>query len=118
MNIDIYQSEKVTDRFGYWPMFCDSKIRYFSIDTFKKSINLMLFYIDSDKNISASIGLDFQSVLNVELSDFLDENVIDELSIKVEGSRYLVEIFGCYGLHGSFSCDTVRVNSTEINPKK
>lgn len=109
MNIEILQSEKVIDLFGYWPMFCDSKICAFSVDTITKSIQLVLFYIDSDKGINATIELAFKSTSDIELNDFLDENILDELSIVKNSFGYTVEVIGCYGLNGSFLCESIEV---------
>jgi len=97
---------KVIEHFGYWPEFCDAKIKSFSNDS--GVINITIDYIDSDQSKSALIDLKFSDVSQVELSELKSENVIDLL--KISGNEpYEVVIEPCYGLGGAFKCSTIEV---------
>ena len=97
---------KVIEHFGYWPEFCDAKIKSFSNDS--GLINMSIHYIDSDQSKSATIDLRFSDVSQVELSELKSENVIDLL--KISGSEpYEVIVEPCYGIGGSFTCSSIEV---------
>jgi hypothetical protein len=103
----IENAEKVSSYFGYWPEFCDAKIESFSYNS-SGIIELSIFYIDADLNKTAHIALQFSGVTEVSLSDLFSENVIDEISIEGTGP-FNISIESCFGLGGSFKCDSVRV---------
>ena len=104
----IQNSEAVISYFGYWPQFCDGKIRRF---TFEKagSIGLTISYIDSDQDKRALVEIQFSGVFDVDLHDLHSENVLDNLNISADTSPVRIELEACCGLRGAFSCETVEV---------
>ena len=108
-------SDKLMSIFGYWPEFCDAKIKSLvfsksSIDG--DSIQFLISYIDSSLSLKAVISLIFKEVENLNLSDLMNENVLDELLIQTSStnSMYIdVELVSCYGLCGSFICRSVEL---------
>ena len=102
----IKNDSKLIEHFGYWPEFCDAKIKSFSNDS--GVIKILIHYIDSDQSKSATIYLKFSDVSQVELSELKSENVIDFL--KISGNEpYEVVVEPCYGLGGTFKCSTIEV---------
>lgn len=103
----IKNREKVTDIFGYWPQFCDARFISFSYEN-ANQINVSIFYIDVDKSKEATISISFIDVSEVQLTDLLSNNYIDEILI-TETTPHVVTIDGCYGLNGSFKCVGIEV---------
>jgi len=103
----IANSGIVINHFGYWPSFCDARIEAINY-SLPGTIELTLFYIDSDKNKSAHIALRFSGVAQLELNGLCSDNVIDELVIQA-GKPLSVQLVGAYGLSGSFSCSGAEV---------
>ncbi|MGZ8252140.1 MAG: hypothetical protein ACXW1P_06875 [Methylophilaceae bacterium] len=110
----IENAEQVSSYFGYWPEFCDARIESFS---FKKSgsIELCIFYIDTELDKSAYINLQFNGVIEVTLSDLFSENVIDEMLIAGTGP-FTIKIEPCYGLGGSFKSSSIEVVNFNAYP--
>lgn len=112
--MDIKNDSKLISLFGYWPQFCDAKITFFSSTKNRNEgrvISVILSYIDADKSVGADVELFFSGVTQLDMSDFTDENVLDELIIsEVSGSGLqLVQFFSCCGLSGDFNCEIVEV---------
>ncbi|WP_226646901.1 Imm50 family immunity protein [Microbulbifer variabilis] len=107
--------DKVEEYFGYWPKFCDAKIEEFVLEPATKKIKITIFYIDSDMGKKGRVVLIFNGTLNVQISDCLDENVVDEISIRKVKEGYSIGIVACYGLNGKFTCKSV---STSIEAVK
>jgi len=105
----IKHAEIVESYFGYWPLFCDGKIKDLTI-TQPGTITLVILYIDAEKHRDAEIGLKFSGVTDVDLSELRSENVIDTLCIPEEFPAQ-VTLEACYGLAGSFKCAAVEVIS-------
>ncbi len=103
----IKNKELVTSHFGYWPEFSDGKIDRLVFDK-TGTIELVIRYIDSEKQKSAHIGLRFSSVSDVILTELRSENVIDSLLISGETSHN-ISIEACYGVDGSFMCKDIEV---------
>lgn len=110
-NLSIIDIARVVDVFGYWPQFCDAKLRSFLIDLEKECINIVLFYIDVDKSLSRLITLKFDQIQDVKLNDIFSENVFDSVTINHDdNNQFKVDISGCYGLNGGFSCSKIFVD--------
>ncbi|MCH9692235.1 MAG: immunity 50 family protein [Gammaproteobacteria bacterium] len=103
----INNKEKVTDIFGYWPEFCDVKIKEVHFQDLEK-LYLVIFYIDCEQGKRAEITITFSDLSNVLLSDLMSDNVIDLLSIS-ETAPYNIEIEACCGLNGTFTCSNIAV---------
>ncbi len=103
----ISNSSPVESYFGYWPNFADGKIELFAFEKIG-SIKLKIFYIDAHLHKQATVSLLFQGVSDVQFSELLSENVVDELQIGV-GSPIQVVLESSYGLCGSFVCCSVTV---------
>ncbi|HQS59824.1 MAG: hypothetical protein B7Y56_15780 [Gallionellales bacterium 35-53-114] len=103
----VENAEKVLSYFGYWPDFCDAKIESFSYNK-AGTIELCIFYIDSNLAKSADVNLRFNGVSEVALDNLFSENVIDEISFEGSGP-FTVTIDGCYGLEGSFKSKSIEV---------
>ena len=116
-NIDysFKNSQRVINNFGYWPEFCDAKITKFKFSKTSKdicSLFLHICYIDSDQNKKAFIGIRFDDVTELNINNIFNENVLDELIIikdKTNPPRYNIEIIGCYGINGEFTCKGIEV---------
>ena len=108
----IENSECVASYFGYWPDFADAKIARFCLSD-RGEILFDLFYVDAEQSKAATIALQFNGVADVELTDLMAHNVLDQLSIE-GGSPLVVGIAACYGLSGSFKCASAQV--TELRP--
>ncbi|MCK7599187.1 immunity 50 family protein [Microbulbifer sp. CAU 1566] len=98
-----YQKE-VVSYFGYWPVFCDAPIKAFREEG--GAIELVLEYIDSNKNIQGTVSISFYGVTGNSLSEYEPSSVIDTLKI-LEGKQFWVSIEPCYGMGGSFKCTSV-----------
>lgn len=115
MGFSIFGSEKVIDFLGYWPKFCDAKLNAFCFnnDDNECSVRVKIFYIDSDSMKSVLVEIIFGDVSDLALNDVLSENVLDELVIDsrnvAASSKYKITLDSCYGVHGNFSCRTVKV---------
>jgi hypothetical protein len=96
-----YQSE-VASHFGYWPEFCDAPILSFKIDD--TTLNLRLRYIDSDKKRRAEIEFTFHGLSDVDMDEFVENSVIDTLTILRAGSHHSISIEPCFGFGGTFKC--------------
>ena len=103
----VENAEKVLSYFGYWPKFCDAKIESFSYSK-AGTIDLCVFYIDSNLAKSADVNLRFNGISEVALNNLFSENVIDEISFEGTGP-FTVTIEGCYGLEGSFKSKSIEV---------
>ena len=103
----VENAEKVLSYFGYWPEFYDAKIESFSYSK-AGTIELCIFYIDSNLAKSADVNLRFNDVSEVALDNLFSENVIDKISFKGTGP-FIVTIEGCYGLEGSFKSKSIEV---------
>lgn len=97
---------EVIEKFGCLPEFCDSEIRSISFSLDNRSIVIVLFYIDSDKDISAEFKIDFFQVSNLSLSNLRDRNYIDRLAFESDG-KFSVWIESSYGLGGRFDCGRI-----------
>ena len=109
----INHAEKVESYFGYWPLFCDGKIKSFAFAR-TGTIALVITYIDAKKQRGAEVNLMFFDVTEVELSELRSENVIDALRIPEEFPA-TVTLEACYGLEGSFRCAAAEVLSVMPN---
>lgn len=110
----IAHAEKVESYFGYWPLFCDGKIK--SLTYIQPSvITLAISYVDAEKQKAAEVTLTFSRVTDVGLSDLRSENVIDALRIP-EAFPAQVTLEACYGLAGSFKCVAVEVSCVLAKP--
>jgi hypothetical protein len=103
----VENAEKVLSYFGYWPEFCDAKIESISYNK-TGTIELCIFYIDSNLAKSAEVNLRFNGVSEVALDNLFAENVIDEISFEGTGP-FTVTIEACYGLKGSFKSKSIEV---------
>ena len=103
----IAESHQVESYFGYWPEFADGKIERFAFLR-SGSIELSISYIDGEKQVGATVSLKFSGVSEVDLSELRSENVLDALRISA-GVPVQVSIEACYGLYGSFCCESVEV---------
>jgi hypothetical protein len=118
----VKNGEKVKSLFGYWPQFCDARVVALSIKRLASknhSLTISLSYIDSEKSVAAEIEVSFFGVSAINLSDFFDDNVLDELSITESSSRegcFDVSMLACCGLTGSFKCELVEVTSLKDFP--
>ena len=104
----IKNRELVTSIFGYWPTFADAKFYEFKYSYKSREISASIYYIDADQNKRALIALKFGGVTEVQLTDIISENVIDEIQISNE-SPHVIEIEACCGLCGSFKCMNIEV---------
>jgi hypothetical protein len=110
----ITRAEEVESYFGYWPLFCDGKIK--SVAYVQPStIVLAISYVDVEKQKAAEVTLTFLGVTDIELSELRSENVIDALRIPQELPAQ-VTIEACYGLEGSFNCSAIEVSSVVAIP--
>jgi hypothetical protein len=105
----ITRAEEVESYFGYWPLFCDGKIKSLAYVQ-PGTIALAISYVDVEKQKAAEVTLAFLGVTNIELSELRSENVIDALRIPQELPAQ-VTIEACYGLEGSFKCSAIEVSS-------
>ncbi len=115
----VIHAEKVTRLFGYWPQFCDTRVISLSISRLINKIHLLtttLSYIDAQKNIAADIELTFVGVSDLNIGNFMDDNILDELSVvfPVIGESLEVNIEACYGLSGTFKCEQIEVTSLKV----
>jgi hypothetical protein len=102
--------DKVIALFGYWPQFCDAKLLKLNFDFINMGVEMIIHYIDSDKNIQSKIKLYFSQVSEFGIHDIMEDNVFDELSIKPITSHSIqVRLDSCYGLNGSFRCKSAEV---------
>lgn len=109
---EIENGESVESIFGYWPKFSDGNITKISLDGSSSNLRVSIYYIDSDKNKSAEVGLIFSGVKDMELNEVREYNVLDELVIEKTGnskSSYNVEFVGCFGATGQLSCKGIGV---------
>lgn len=104
----IKYADKVQSYFGYWPLFCDGKIKSIAFVQ-PGTITLVICYIDADKQKGAEITLTFSDVTDLELSELSSENVIDALHISEE-LPIQVTLEACYGLAGKFKCAAAEVS--------
>ena len=110
----IKHAEEVESYFGYWPLFCDGKIKSLAYVQ-PGTISLAIFYVDAEKQKAAEVTLTFSGVTDVELSELRSENVIDALRIP-DRLPAQVTLEACYGLAGSFNCAAVEVSSVLQKP--
>jgi hypothetical protein len=102
--------DKVIAKFGYWPQFCDAKIADLYFDFVNMSIEMTVNYVDLDKGVQSDIKLHFSHVSDYALQDIMEDNVLDELSVKViDTSSIEVSFEACYGLNGTFRCKKAEV---------
>ena len=110
----IARAEEVESYFGYWPLFCDGKIKSLTYIQ-PGTITLAISYVDAEKQKGAEVTLMFSGVTDVELSELRSENVIDALRIP-ENFPALVTLEACYGFAGSFKCVAVEVSGVLPKP--
>jgi hypothetical protein len=110
----ITRAEEVESYFGYWPLFCDGKIKSLAYVQ-SGTITLAISYVDAGKQKEAEVTLTFSGVTDIELSELRSENVIDVLHIPQE-LPVQVTIDACYGLVGSFKCSAVEVSLVRQKP--
>lgn len=118
MKFSIIGEEKIIDFLGYWPKFCDAKLRGFCFDRNESSsFRVKIFYIDSDQMKSVFVEILFDDIFDLELNHIFNENVLDELVIDGDNAdalpKYKVNFDSCYGMHGSFYCRSVEVVSAQ-----
>ena len=102
--------DKVVKKFGYWPQFCDAKLLKLNFDFISMDVEMIIHYIDSDKDIQSNIKLYFSQVTDYGLRDIMEDNVLDELSIKqIDTGSIEVNLNSCYGLNGTFLCKSAEV---------
>ncbi len=109
----ISHSELVEELFGYWPEFADAKVVELSWRQ-SSALHLALHYIDAEQSKGATVGLLFQGVTDLQLSELGTENVLDLLAI-VPGQPIVVELVPCFGLGGTFKCSSVEVTGVAPN---
>ncbi len=119
MGISIINGDRVRSLFGYWPQFCDARIIALSVVWDARnslSLTTSLSYIDSEKNVAADVEIFFLKISALNLTDLLDDNVLDELVIAESSMDGIldVEIMACYGLAGSFKCEEVNVTNLHV----
>jgi hypothetical protein len=107
----ITRAVEVESYFGYWPLFCDSKIKSLTF-TQPGTITLDISYEDAEKQKGAEVTLTFSGVTDIALSELRSENVIDALRIPTDLPG-LVTLEACYGLAGSFQCAAVEVSRVQ-----
>jgi hypothetical protein len=95
-------SSAVTNYFGYWPEFCDARVESISFSR-PGTVELTLFYIDTEQNKSSYVTFRFHGVADLELSELRNDNVVDELVIE-PGQTMTVQIVSACGLSGRFTC--------------
>lgn len=110
----IARGEEIESHFGYWPLFCDGKIKSLTYIQ-PGTIILAISYWDAEKQKGAEVTLMFLGVTDVELSELRSENVIDALRIP-ENFPAMVTLEACYGLAGSFRCVVVEVSGVLPKP--
>jgi len=108
--------DEVVSFFGYWPEFCDAKIRAFIFDRTKEhacSIKVRIYYIDSNQNKSAELEIEFGDVSELNINNIFTDNVLDNLIINSNKSllnnQYEVLFIACAGLSGKFMCENIQV---------
>lgn len=109
----ITRAEEVVSYFGYWPLFCDGKIKSLGFSQ-PGTITLAISYLDAETQKGAEVDLTFSGVTDVDFSELRSENVIDALRIP-EGLSGKVTLEACYGLAGSFNCAAVEVSGVRIS---
>ena len=100
----ITNSNLVIDKFGYWPQFCDAKLKRFLFDPEQNALTMLLSYNDSDNNVEARVEFNFTQLSDFQLSSLKEDNIFDELRIDYLNDQFHVVIDSCYGLAGSFNC--------------
>lgn len=103
----IRNADLVERHFGYWPEFCDAKIKQISFDA-RGVLSLALDYVDVERGKRGRVSLVFSGVTDLLLTEMRNENVIDVLDIS-ESPPYTVEIDACYGVGGTFKCTAIEV---------
>lgn len=94
--------EKVQDIFGYWPLFCDAEVYDICYKEYKenKVFYLKLLYSDMDERKSILITLAFEDIIDIEISNIMSQNVIDQIDIMETDNNFRVEINSAVGLSG------------------
>ncbi len=106
----IGNDEKIIAKFGYWPKFCDAKIISLNFNFKSMEVELTIHYIDSDRDVQSIIKFHFSQVSQYNLGDIMEDNVLDELSIRKSGAGSIEVILdSCYGLNGNFLCKSAQV---------
>jgi hypothetical protein len=109
MNNFIENSNLVCDFFGYFPSFHDSEILDVRMDRNGAVINMTIKAIEMSSEIEngkylinkeCKIEFKFISVLGMELKDFNNQNVLDEIVFKKESKGIETIIKSSYGLEG------------------
>lgn len=109
--------EKVVSYFGYWPKFCDGKICSFLFDEYEEKVHLDIDYIDTDKSKRALVKIVFSHVSSLNLDNFRNQNILDELIINEDlKDRLRIDLISCYGLSGSFECGGIEVKDIVLHP--
>lgn len=103
----VIDSLRVIDKIGYWPKFCDAKIKRLDFDFSEKSLLMEIFYIDVELNLEMSFKLKFINIKEMELDEIMSENVIDEITLEKSNGFIRVEVLSCFGLKGYFNASSV-----------
>ena len=107
----INNHDLIENIFGYWPEFSDSKLTRFSIVT-DGPIEIGVHYTDANKGRSAHLGLRFNFVSAVNLSNLREQNIIDAIMINEE-VQFTVVIESAFGLCGQFNCKSIEVTHAD-----
>jgi hypothetical protein len=131
----LFDSEKLTNIFGYWPPFHDAEVLQLQLDRgnvqadegiYKLPVLTLTIHVwELTKEVNAEgylvcrhhtvVTLNFCDVSDVEMEGFNHQNVMGELSI-ISGQRsegpspyFNVEVVPSFGMGASFKCLRIEV---------
>ena len=114
----------LVELFGYWPSFHDAEIHRAELDRGgtdrSPSVTLTIHVFDCDDTIdengyyrirvSVLATLRFDGVDDLQLFDLGTQNVINALAIDAHpDNRSMITLAPCYGLSGTFTCESAEV---------
>ena len=123
---EIPGSAEVISWFGRWPSFHDAEIvelhlhrrRPSSITLFTWTITGKVddrgYYI-CEKH--ALVTFTLSNITELSLKDFSHQNVISSLQLDQTQKGFLIDLAGCYGLHGHLEAESVTVSLEPADPK-
>jgi len=103
----IKNKESVISYFGYWPEFCDAKIKELNFNS-EGTLLISVNYIDSEINKEALINIKFIGITELKMYELRDDNNIDFIEID-DNDEIVVNIEAASGLSGSLKCKEVIV---------
>lgn len=130
----IQNNRLLTDIFGWWPSFHDAEVLSIALDrgeknNFEPSLTAAIYVFEITSKVDNEghyvlrnhtlVRFRFYKIVNLSLSDFNQQNVLQHLDIehlsdrKQDKVKFKITFSGIFGVKAKFHCNSVSIESVE-----